>query len=56
VRVVGYPSLWQDNGLKCLKSNLVRGRVKPIDNDFVERKRLPQAHASSESDWLYVFG
>jgi len=32
VRVVGGPSLWQDNGFKCLKANLVSGRVKPIGN------------------------
>jgi len=25
VRVVGDPSFWQDNGLRCLKVNLVRG-------------------------------
>ena len=30
VRVAGDPSLWQDNGLRCLKANLVCGRVKPV--------------------------
>jgi len=32
VRVVGGPSLWQDNGLRCLKANLVSGREKLIGN------------------------
>ena len=32
VRVVGGPSFWQDNGLRCLKANLVSGKVKPIGN------------------------
>jgi len=30
VRVAGGPSLWQDNGLRCLKANLMRGWVKLI--------------------------
>jgi len=30
VRVARGPSLWQDNGLRCLKANLVSGSVKPI--------------------------
>jgi len=29
-RVVGGPGLWQDNGLRCLKANLMCGRVKPV--------------------------
>ncbi|QCD99517.1 hypothetical protein DEO72_LG7g799 [Vigna unguiculata] len=37
VRVVGGPSVWQDNGLRCLKANLVRGRVKPIGNGSAEQ-------------------
>jgi len=32
VRVAGDPSLWQDNGLRCLKANLVHGMVKLIGN------------------------
>jgi len=32
MRVARGPSLWQDNGLRYLKANLVRGRVKPIGN------------------------
>ncbi|QCD92875.1 hypothetical protein DEO72_LG5g944 [Vigna unguiculata] len=31
------PGIRQDNGLRCLKANLVRGRVKPIGNGFVEQ-------------------
>ena len=37
VRVVGGPCLWQDNGLRCLKAILVRGRVKPIGNGSAEQ-------------------
>jgi len=37
VRVAGDPSLWQDNVLRCLKANLVRGRVKPIGNGSTEQ-------------------
>jgi len=37
VRVAGDPSLWQDNDLRRLKTNLVRGRVKLIDNSFAEQ-------------------
>jgi len=37
VRVVGGLSLWQDNGLRCLKANIVRGRVKPIGNGSAEQ-------------------
>jgi len=37
VRVAGGPSLWQDNGLRRLKANLVRGRVKPIGNGSAEQ-------------------
>jgi len=37
VRVAGGPSLWQNNDLRCLKANLVRGRVKPIDNGSTEQ-------------------
>jgi len=40
VKGVGSPSLWQDNDLRCLKVNLVRGRVKPIGNGSVERMLL----------------
>jgi len=36
VRVARGPSLLQDNGLRSLKANLVRGRVKPIGNGSVE--------------------
>ncbi|QCD82368.1 hypothetical protein DEO72_LG2g2704 [Vigna unguiculata] len=36
VRVAGGLSLWHDNGLRCLKVNLVCGRVKPIDNGSAE--------------------
>jgi len=36
VRVAGDLSLWQDNGLRCLKANLMRGRVKRIDNGSAE--------------------
>jgi len=32
VKVAGDPSLWQHNGLRCLKANHVIGRVKPISN------------------------
>jgi len=32
VRMAGALSLWEDNGLRCLKVNLMRGRVKPIGN------------------------
>jgi len=35
--VAGDLSLWQDNGLRCLKVNLVRGRVKPIGNGSAEQ-------------------
>jgi len=37
VRVAEGPSLWQDNGLRCLKANLVLGRVKPIGNGSAEQ-------------------
>jgi len=37
VRVVGDPNFWQDNGLKCLKANIVRGRVKLIGNGSIEQ-------------------
>ena len=37
VRVAGDPSLWQDNGLRWLKANLVCGRVKPIGNGSAEQ-------------------
>jgi len=37
VRVAGDPSLWQDNGLRCFKANLVGGRVKPIGNGSAEQ-------------------
>jgi len=37
VRVAGDPSLWQDNDLRCLKANLVRGRVKPMGNGSAEQ-------------------
>jgi len=37
VRVAGCPSLWQDNGLRCLKANLVRGKVKPTSNGSAEQ-------------------
>jgi len=37
VRVAGGSSLWQDNGLRRLKANLVRGRVKPIGNGSAEQ-------------------
>jgi len=37
VRVVGDPSFWQDNGLRCLKVNLVRDKVKAIDNGSAEQ-------------------
>jgi len=37
VRVAGDPSLWQDNGLRRLKANLVCGRVKPIGNGSAEQ-------------------
>ena len=37
VRVVGGPSLWQDNDLRCLKANLVCGWVKPIGNGSAEQ-------------------
>ena len=50
VRVAGGSSLWHDNDLRCLKANLMRGRVKPIGNGFVEQYRSPQVQGSSESD------
>jgi len=37
VRVARGPSLWQDNDLRCLKANLVHGRVKAIGNGSVEQ-------------------
>jgi len=37
MRVTEGPSLWQDNDLRCLKANLVCGRVKPIGNDSIEQ-------------------
>jgi len=37
VRVAGGPSLWRDNDLRCLKANLVRGRVKLIGNGSAEQ-------------------
>jgi len=37
VKVIGGSSLWQDNGLRCFKANLVRGKVKPIGNGFAEQ-------------------
>jgi len=37
VRVAGDPSLWQDNGLRRLKANLVHGRVKPIGNGYAKQ-------------------
>jgi len=37
VRIAGGPSLWQDNDLRCLRANLVRGRVKPIGNGSAEQ-------------------
>jgi len=37
VRVARGPSLWQDNGLRRLKANLVHGRVKPIGNGSAEQ-------------------
>jgi len=37
VGVVGGPSLWQDNSLRCLNTNLIRGRGKPIGNGSVEQ-------------------
>jgi len=37
VRVAGGPSLWQDNGLRRVKANLVSGRVKPIGNGSAEQ-------------------
>jgi len=37
VRVAGGASLWHENGLRCLKANLVRGRVKPIGNGTTEQ-------------------
>jgi len=37
VRVAGGPSLWQDNGHRRLKVNLVCGKVKPIGNGSTEQ-------------------
>jgi len=37
VRVAGGPSLWQDNGFRRLKANLVCGRVKRIGNGSTEQ-------------------
>jgi len=37
VRVVGDPSLWQDNGLIWSWTNLVCGRVKHIGNGSTEQ-------------------
>jgi len=36
VRVIGGPSLWQDNDPKWWWINLVCGKVKPIDNGSAE--------------------
>jgi len=38
VRVAGGPSLWQDNGLRYLKANLVRGMVKLIGNGSTKHR------------------
>jgi len=43
VRVAEGLSLWQDNGLRCLKTNLVRGRVKPIGNGFTTVEAITSA-------------
>jgi len=37
MRVVGGPSLWQDNGLRWSWTNLVCGRVKPIGNGYAKQ-------------------
>jgi len=49
VRVVGGPSLWQDNGLRCLKVNLMSGRVKPIGNWLC---RAVEATKSASIQWI----
>jgi len=50
VRIAGDPSLWQDNGLRCLKANLMSGRVKPIDNWLYRAVEATQVQASGEFD------
>jgi len=37
VRQAGARNHWEDNGLKQLWANLVRGRVKLISNDSIEQ-------------------
>jgi len=49
VWVAGGLSLWQDNGLRCLKANLVSGRVKPIGNWLC---RSVEATTSSSIWWI----
>jgi len=51
VRVVGGLSLWQDNGLRCLKANLVSGRVKPIGNWLC---RAIEATTSASIQWIQL--
>ena len=50
VRVAGGPSLWQDNGLRCLKANLVSGRVKPVGNWLCRVVEATISGNISESD------
>ena len=52
VRVVGGPSLQQDNDLRSSWTNLVRGRVKSIDNGSAEQQRSPQVKTTSEFDLI----
>ena len=49
VRVAEGPVLWQDNGLRCLKTNLVSGRVKPISNWLCN---AVEATTSASIQWI----
>jgi len=49
VKVAKGPSLWQDNDLRCLKTNLVSGSVKPIGNWLC---RAVEATTSASIQWI----